>query len=121
MRQPFHLRGDPVKYISVCHEIAFLSAIQLILFHDLDIREAYRSEIIQEIIVIPPDINHLSPAFLHHLHDDFEELRMRGLPLSCAVLFDMPSVDNISVQNQAVAIDGTQEIAHFLNFRVGRS
>ena len=48
--EPFHLRRAPVKYITVSDEVTFAAAFQFIVFHDAEVGERERSQIIvQEI------------------------------------------------------------------------
>ena len=44
---------------------------------------------------------------------------MFGQPLSCAVLLEMPPVNDIAVEDEAVAVDAAEEISDFPYFGVG--
>lgn len=46
--EPFHLRRAPVKYITVSDEVTFAAAFQFIVFHDAEVGERERSQIVQE-------------------------------------------------------------------------
>ena len=43
--------------------------------------ECHRCQPIQEIIVVATNIDHFCSLLFHHLHDNFEEIRMLCLPL----------------------------------------
>ena len=63
--------------------------------------------------MIATDIDNLRPLSLHHLHQDLEEVGLLLLPAATGLL-KLPSIDDIAVQYQAVAVNMFQEIRHFL-------
>lgn len=42
--------------------------------------ERHRGKAVHKVVMIATDVNNLRPLFLHHLHDDLEEVGMLGLP-----------------------------------------
>ena len=68
--------------------------------------------------MITTNINHLCPEILHHLHYYFEEIRMFSFPFTQTAFLQMPSVNDISIQYQTVAIDWFKKTGYLLSFGV---
>jgi hypothetical protein len=77
------------------------------------------NQTIQEIVVISPDIDYLSALLLHHLHQDLKEVRLDLFPALPRAL-ELPTIDNIAVQDQTTAIDTLQEVCHLSRSRMLR-
>ena len=58
--------------------VTFVDAV----LNNLYIRKVQWRQIIKKIIVITTDINNLCTEILHHLHDNFEKVRMLSLPFT---------------------------------------
>ena len=117
--EPFHLCGHLVEHISVGHEIMLSVTFQHEVFHDVQIGELQGSQIVEKIIMVPPYINDFRSMLLHHFHDDFEEMRVLLFPFADSGLLQMPSVDDVSVHDQAVTVHPSQEVADLVYFRMG--
>src|SRR5574344_2153346 len=65
-------------------------------------------------------INNLGIMLLHHVHDDIKESRMDSSPLILRV-FQLPSVDYISIHNQTVTVHGRKKLSDFLNLGMSGS
>ena len=59
---------------------------------------------VEEIVVVPTHIHHLSALALHHFHQYLEETRVVWLPLPHPAFFEVPSVDNVAVKYQAATV-----------------
>ena len=84
--------------------------------YNLYIIECHRCQPIQKIIVVATNIDHFCSLLFHHLHDNFEKIRMLCLPLPGAAFAQGPAVDNVTIQYQSPAVDGFQEVAYFNSF-----
>lgn len=113
--QPFHLGGHLVEHIAVRHEIMLAVAFQYIIFRDGQIGKLQRGKVVQKVIMVSADVNDFRTMLFHHLHDNFEEMRMCRLPFADTRFLQVPSVDDVTVQNQPSAIDSAQKIADLIH------
>jgi hypothetical protein len=67
--------------------------------------ERHRGKAVHKVVMIATDVNNLRPLFLHHLHDDLEEVGMLGLPFAGSASFQSPPVYDVTVQYQPAAVD----------------
>ena len=95
------------------HVVALAVALVNKVLHNADIVKGKGHQTVQKIIVIAPHVNDLRTLFLHHLHENLEEVCVTGLPLAGTSLTQSPSIDNVSVQYQAAAVHRFQEIGDF--------
>ena len=93
-----------IENIAMCHEIAFsLSRLQQIILYDRYIGELKRSQAVEKIIMVPHYIDNLRTPFLHHLHQYLKEIGMLLFPAFTGFL-QLPAIDDITIQNQSIAI-----------------
>ena len=94
------------------HQVTLPVAVQQIVFYDRDIGEPERNQFIEEIIVITTDINDLRPFLLHHFHQNFKEIGLCLFP-SLAGFLKLPAINDVTVQDQTVAVNMFKEIGYF--------
>ena len=111
-RQPTHIRCYRIKDIAMGHQVTLPVAVQQIVFYDRDIGEPERNQFIEEIIVITTDINDLRPFLLHHFHQNFKEIGLCLFP-SLAGFLKLPAINDVTVQDQTVAVNMFKEIGYF--------
>ena len=87
--------------------------IQNIIFHDREVGEGKRNQVVQKIVMIATYIDNLRSLLFHHLHQNFKEIGMLLLPATTGFL-ELPAIDDITVQYQAVTVNMFKEIRHFL-------
>ena len=104
----------------MCHQIALPVCIQNIIFHDREVGKGKRNQVVQKIVMIPTDIDNLRSLLLHHLHQDFKEIGMLLLPATTGFL-ELPAIDDITIQNQSIAIYVLEKMGDLLRPGMFRS
>ena len=88
----------------MCYEIMLSIAFQYVIFCNGQVGELQGSKIVKKIGMIATYINDFRTVFFHHFHDDFKKVRVFRFPFADAGFLQMPSVDDVTVQNQSSAV-----------------
>ena len=105
----------------MCYEIMLSIAFQYVIFCNGQVGELQGSKIVKKIVMIATYINDFRTVFFHHFHDDFKKVRVFRFPFADAGFLQMPSVDDVTVQNQSSAVYSTKKITDLVYFRMGSS
>jgi len=101
--------GDGIKDITVEDEVAARWTFVNVVFDDRKIFECEREKGAENIVMVAAQVDHLGPTLLKFLEDDANEARVGLGPLSGA--FELPAVDNISIEDELLAADVAEEAA----------
>ena len=84
--QPLHVCSNGIEDVAMRHVVTLAVTFVNEVLYNADVVESKGHQTVQKVIVVAPHIDNLRSLFLHHLHDNFEELRMACLPLAGAPL-----------------------------------
>ena len=119
--QPFHFRGDAVENVAMRDEEPVSFGLEDIVSQETDVGQIDRNKIVKEIVMVASQVNHFCVVVLHHFHDDFKKVRVFRFPFADAGFLQMPSVYDVTVQNQSSAVYSTKKITDLVYFRMGSS
>ena len=100
---------NAVESVAVNHNVGMFLLPDYVFANETDIEQFGRDYRVQEIVVVPGDVDDFRTVILHHFHYYPEECRMSGIPLVVRVV-QLPSVDYVTIHYQPVAIDGAEEL-----------
>ena len=106
--QPPELRGYAVEGVSVDHDVALSEVFDQIFAREGNIEKPARDDVVQEVIVVAGDIDHLGLFLLHHLHNDAEESRFFDSPFVIDLL-ELPAVYYVAGEDQPLAGQTVEE------------
>ena len=89
--------------------------VNVILGH-LQTFKLQREEGREDVVVVAPKVNDLRAPLLHFLEHNAHETRVRLLPAPTTP--QLPSVDDVAVEDQLVAPDMLQEMVHLVGLGV---
>ena len=87
-----------------------------VIFDDRKVFESEREKRAENIVVVSAEVDDLGIALLQFLEDDADEARVSLSPLTGA--FELPSVDDVTVEDKFLAADVTEEVVYFLYFAI---
>jgi hypothetical protein len=99
---PPEVRGDAVKNIAVSDEVFFSIGLIGHVCEYLEPTDLERKDLIQKVIVITTEVVDIRLMVFHQLEDSIEKPGV--FPLPTARLFELPSVDDIAVKDEVVAV-----------------
>lgn len=110
---PFQLGGHGIEDITVYYKIFFVAGMMNVLAHNGKIAELKGKYFVQEVVMIPAQVDHFCLTCCQPLHDQLEKGGVFFLPF--AGLAELPSVYDIAIQDERVTGVVAEKVDGFFN------
>jgi len=114
--QPLMVDGDCVKPVSVHDEVVAPGAFVDVFFEDFNLAEEERQATSEKVIVVAAQIDDLRVPLLDFFEHQTNKSRMRICPTSSAG--EAPAIDDITIQDQLLAVGVLEEVVYLINFTI---
>lgn len=115
----FTVLGDRIKDVAVQYQVAPFDPEMDVFIGNLKPPEDQWKEAVEYVVVVTAEVDHLDLLLLDFLQDQSDEAGMLGGPSAFAV--QRPSVDDVPIEDQLVAMGVLEEMINFVDLAVGRS
>ena len=116
MGEEYEIFSHRIEDIPMQNEVTAGGAFVNVIFDDRKVFESEREKRAYNIVVVSAEVDDLGIALLQFLEDDADEARVSLSQLTGA--FELPSVDDVTVEDKFLAADVTEEVVYFLYFAI---